>query len=86
MESNVMAAQPSALALREREHGGEQQQPENQAPHKDGKNAGVERSSMRGSIERLASMAVVALVALVQLLWGAVLAYVAYSAIVGLPL
>jgi hypothetical protein len=41
---------------------------------------------MRGSIERLASMAVVAVVALVQLLWGALLAYGAYSAIVWLPL
>jgi hypothetical protein len=86
MESNVMAAEPSALALLEREHSGEQQQPESQAHDEAGKNAGVERSPLTRSIERLASMTVVASIALLQLFWGALLAYVAYSAIVWLPL
>jgi hypothetical protein len=86
MESDLTATEPSTLALREREHGREQQKPEGQAHDDAGKDPGVERSPLTRSPERLASMTLVALVAVVQLLWAALLAYAAYSAAMWLPL
>ena len=85
MEANLLAAEPSARALRERKHGGEQEKPEDQARDYTGKEAGVERSPVSRFHRRLASMSLV-VVGVVQVLWVALLAYVAYSAVMWLPL
>ena len=81
MEANLLAAEPSARGLRERKHGGEQEQPEDQARDYTGEEAGVERSPVRRFHRRLASMSLVVL-AVVQILWIALLAYAAYSAVI----
>jgi hypothetical protein len=86
MESNLMASEPSALVLRERERGGEQEKPEGQAHDDAGKGPSVERSPLSWFPERLASMTLVAFVVVVQLLWAALLAYAALSAVRWLPL
>ena len=61
MEANLLAAEPSARGLRERKHGGEQEQPEDQARDYTGEEAGVERSPVRRFHRRLASMSLVVL-------------------------
>ena len=81
MEANLLAAEPSARGLRERKHGGEQEQPEHQARDYTGEEAGVERSPVRRFHRRLASMSLVVL-AVVQVMWIALLAYAAYSAVI----
>lgn len=81
-----MASEPSTLALGKRQHSREQQEPEGKAHDDAGKDPGVERSPLTWFPERLASMALVAFVAVVQLLWAALLAYAAVSAVTWLPL
>ena len=89
MEANLLAAEPSALALGELQHGYGDQQPEADAREERRKEAsveaGVDGSPVGGSLIRLASIALVAAVAVAQLLWVALLVYGAYSAAVWLP-
>ncbi len=86
MEANLLAVEPSALALGELQHGYSDQQPQADAREKHGKEAGVDGSPMLKFLMRLASVALVAAVAVVQLVWVALLVYGAYSAAVWLPL
>ena len=89
MEANLLAAEPSALALGELQHGYSDQQPQADAREKHGneaKEAGVDGSPMLGFLTRPASIALVAAVAVAQLVWVALLVYGAYSAAVWLPL
>ena len=81
MEANLLAAEPSALELRERKHGGDQEHPKREAGDGTGKEPGVERSPVSRFHRRLASMSLVA-VAVVQVLWIALLICVAYFAAV----
>ena len=86
MEANLLAAEPSALALGELQHGYGDQQPEADARENSGKKAGVEGQSIVGFLIHPASIALVAAVAAAQLAWVALLVYGAYSAAVWLPL
>lgn len=86
MEANLLAAEPSAFALGELQPGYGDQQPEADAREERGKEAGVEGSSMVGFLIRPASVALVAAVAVAQLVWVALLVYGAYWAAVWLPL
>ena len=89
METNLLAAEPSALALGELQHGYSDQQPQADAREQHGnetKEAGVDGSPMLGFLLRPASIALVAAVAVAQLVWVALLVYGAYWAAVWLPL
>lgn len=86
MEANLLAVEPSALALGELQHGYGDQQPQADAREKQSQEAGVDGSSMLGFLMRPASVALVAAVAVAQLVWVALLVYGAYSAAVWLPL
>ena len=86
MEANLLAVEPSALALGELQHGYGDQQPDADAREKRGKKAGVDGSPMLGFLIRPASISLVTVVVAAQLLWVALLVYGAYSAAVWLPL
>jgi len=86
MEANLLAVEPSALALGELQHGYGDQQPEADAREKQGQEAGADGSPMLGFLIRPASVALIAAVAAAQLVWVALLVYGAYSAAVWLPL
>ena len=86
MEANLLVAEPSALALGELQHGYGDQQPEADAREERDKKAGDDGSSMVGFLIRPASIALVAAVAVAQLVWVALLVYGAYSAAVWLPI
>lgn len=86
MEANLLAVEPSALALGELQHGYGDQQPEADAGEKQGQEAGADGSPMLGFLVRPASIALVGAVAVAQLAWVALLVYGAYSAAVWLPL
>ena len=86
MEANLLAAEPSALALGELEQGYGDQQPEADAREDSGKEAGVDGSPVVGFLIRPASITLIAAVAVAQLVWVALLVYGAYSAAVWLPL
>ena len=86
MEANLLAVEPSALPLGELQHGYGDQQPEADAREKQGQEAGADGSPMLGFLMRPASIGLVATVAVVQLVWVALLVYGAYSAAVWLPL
>jgi len=79
MEANLLAAEPSALALPERKHDHDERQPEAEARENGGKEADVERTRSGFPI-RAATIAILA-VGLVQVLWAALLAYGAYTAV-----
>jgi hypothetical protein len=85
MEANLLAAEPTALALGELEHGYDDQQPEAEARENSGKEADVDRSRSVRFSKRAASIALVGLV-VAQLVWMALLVYGAYTALVWLPL
>ena len=80
MEANLLAAEPRDLALRERKQGYDEQQPETEARENGGKEADVERTRRGGFPIRAATIAILA-VGLVQVLWAALLAYGAYTAV-----
>ena len=89
MEANLLAAEPTALALGELQHRYSDQQPQADAGEKHGKEAkeaDVDGSPMLGFLMRPASIGLVATVAVVQLVRVALLVYGAYSAAVWLPL
>ena len=80
MEANLLAAEPSALALHEFNQGCDEQQPEAEARENGGKEADFERAKRGGFPIRAATIAILA-VGLVQVLWAALLAYGAYTAV-----
>jgi hypothetical protein len=80
MEANLLAAEPSALALPERKHDHDERQPEAEARENGGKEADFERAKRGGFPIRAATIAILA-VGLVQVLWAALLAYGAYTAV-----
>ena len=86
MEANLLAVEPSALALGELQQGYGDQQPEDDARKEHGKEAGVDGSPMLGFLIRPASISLVTVVVAAQLLWVALLSYGAYWAAVWLPL
>ena len=79
MEANLLAAEPSALALRERKQRYDEQQPEADARENGGKEADVERTRSGFPI-RAATIPLLA-VAFAQVLWVALLGYGAYTAV-----
>ena len=84
MEANLLAAEPSALALGELEYGSGDQQPEADAREERGKQAAVDPSRLVRLLIHPASISLVIVV--VQVMWVALLVYGAYSAAVWLPL
>jgi hypothetical protein len=83
MEANLLAAEPTALALGELEHGYGEHQPEADASENSGKEADVGRRAAGGFPIHRAS---IALVAVVQLLWIGLLVYGTYLAVEWFPL
>ena len=80
MEANLLAAEPSALALHEFNQGCDEQQPEAEARENGGKQADVEGTTRGGFRRRAATISFLAL-GLMQVLWVALLGYGAYAAV-----
>ena len=74
MEANLLAAEPSALALHEFNQGCDEQQPEAEARENGGKQADVEGTTRGGFRRRAATISFLAL-GLMQVLWVALLGY-----------
>jgi len=84
MEANLLAAEPSALALRERKQRYDEQQPEADARENGGEEADVNCTTRGGFPIRATTIAVLA-VGIAQVLWVALLGYGAYTAVEWLP-
>ena len=80
MEANLLAAEPSALALPERKHDHDERQPEAEARENGGKEADVDGTTRGGFRRRAATISFLAL-GLMQVLWLALLGYGAYAAV-----
>jgi hypothetical protein len=82
MEGDLLGADPSALLLGEREYGDGHQEPEAQTRDESGHQADVHFSGSRS----LLTATLITVVAVVQLVWVALLVYGAYWVAVRLPL